>query len=666
MEHNAVFNEIQDHFGTLTGLAGTEEAELLIEVFQELYIDNQCRGDRLWGRLCDTYAKLRPIMEADRKTFTERLIKYVSDCHRNGDKGPQGPQVRTNTFDENDFYFLDRLTPEIKHLNKFAELSYITGLFGTDYVIIKKALWYSLQGTIAPIKIIKLGDAIYTDVRFNPCFPIPSGAGKKGLSTTIEELTKRMGLDYKSPTSLHPEQLVGKVILRGRGDDKQYIQNYGYLKSDYLLFDDANILLTAKENNYEESRRYICRALDPIGRNEIYKRLVDNMPEESLTYVPECSISMCIQPTFLPEGVVAGGLMRRFMIVYVRLFGTMVDRPDEFHARLHSNRDREQDIAAVIGYYKKIVNRCDGDFTFTEKAIDEIERLHIELITIAKTHSAKGRNYTDRLAFGLQDILIKMAAIQAFSCCRTEINESDVQLGYMDLFEFYCSTLDFIEHKILGFLDYGETWRGATSTDAKCLEFLFANGAVSEAVTTITISEYIEFIAKLRNITERSAERDYYKHIKKGWIYSKQVGKRSSVVWLAFSPKTTKIINPQAIDLEKTEYYKISENLPEIIKKRKCMCGPADPADPADHQRKSYKAKSSDENQPGDNTNHDEPKDTQDTTPEEMVFTCICGECFKTPEDLHEHNAFCDVFQAKQAREAADNRNRATCGGVFQ
>lgn len=191
-----------------------------------------------------------------------------------------------------------------------------------DYLILKKGLWYSLIGAATPQKIVKLGD-IYTDVRFNPCYPLPSGAGKKGLATTSEEIIDRIGKEYQSPTSLHPEQLVGKVIKRKEGKNEKYIPNPGYLKLDYLLFDDANALLTSRETTYEESRRYICRALDPIDKNEVYKKLVDNTPDESLSYIPECTIAMCIQPTYLPEEVVAGGLMRRFMPIYVRLFGTM-------------------------------------------------------------------------------------------------------------------------------------------------------------------------------------------------------------------------------------------------------------------------------------------------------------------------------------------------------
>ena len=544
------------------------------------------------------------------------------DCSRkNGleSESPQSPQAHNNTF-----YFLDNLSPETKHLMNFKELDDITGLYGKDYVILKKGLWYSLIGAVAPQKIIKLGD-IYTDVRFNPCYPLPSGAGKKGLATTSEEIIAKIGKEYQSPTSMHPEQLVGKVIKRKEGNKEVYIPNPGYLKHDYLLFDDANILLTSRETTYEESRRYICRALDPIGRNEVYKRLVDNTPEESLSYIPECTIAMCIQPVYLPEDVVSGGLMRRFMPIYVPLFGTMLDREEEFHARIHANKDREELIKELIKFYKRIIDSCDNEFTFTEKPISEIEKLHKELIAVARNHSEKGRNYTDRIAFSLQDTLVRMASIQALSCCRTEVNEFDVQLAYLDLFEFYASTLDYIENKVLGFLDYGETWRGATSTDAKCLEFLFNAGAVSKEESKITIKEYIEFIAKLRNIATRSAERDYYGHINKGWIESKKIGQHDSVVWLAFTPKTKNIINPHAIDLETTEYYRISNSLIEIIEKRKCLCGGADSAD------------------------LQESKGLDPIKPSE--HKCVCGEVFATVDELGKHRNDCDKFKAKQSED---------------
>ena len=101
--HNKLFNEIADQFGSLTGLAGAEEAELLIEVFKEMYIDNQCRGAGLWHSLCDHYGKLRKITLLDRNTFTERLIRFVTDIPKTSGNGsdsttPQTPQHRIDTF----------------------------------------------------------------------------------------------------------------------------------------------------------------------------------------------------------------------------------------------------------------------------------------------------------------------------------------------------------------------------------------------------------------------------------------------------------------------------------------------------------------------------------------------------------------------------------------
>ena len=532
------------------------------------YTKQRIKNGVLKPQTCETLKDAFGYDGSKCQNCSRKKEKYADD------ESSQSPQAHSNTF-----YFLDKLSPKTTHLIQFHELDNITGLYGKDYVILKKALWYSLIGAIAPQKIVKLGD-IYTDVRFNPCFPIPSGAGKKGLATTIEEIITKMGRQYQSPTSLHPEQLVGKVIKRKKGKEEEYIENFGYLKLDFFLLDDANNLLTARETNYEESRRYICKALDPIGRNMIYKRLVDNTPGESLSYLPECTIAMCIQPTYLPEDVIAGGLMRRFMPIYVPLFGTMVDREDEFHARLYANKDHEELINKLRYFYKQIIDGGDNEFTFSDNAIAEIEKSHKELIAVAKNHSEKGRNYTDRVAFPLQDTLVSMACIQALSCFRTGVNEFDVQLAYMDLFEFYASTLDYVNQKVLGLLDYGETWRGATSTDAKCLEYLFKNGALSKEESTIAINEYIEFIAKLRNIETRSAERDYYRHVSNGWIESKRIGQHDSIVWLTFTPKTNNIINPKAINLEETEYFRIWNNLDKIGNiKNDTHCGVADSAD---------------------------------------------------------------------------------------
>ena len=501
--------------------------------------------------------------------------------------GTLGTRVRTNS----NFYFLDMLNPKTNHLTEYEVFDRLLGLYGSDYTILKKALWYSLIGAISQQKTIILGD-VYTDIRFNVMYPMPSGSGKKSLCTLTEEVMHKLGKKCNTPTSTHPEQLVGKVIKRKQGKTESYIENPGYLKDQYIIFDDANILLTSRDPSYEESRRYICRALDPIGRNKIFKRLVDNLPDESLSYEPECTISFYIQPVFIPETVVDSGLMRRFLPIYVRLFGTMLDRGDAFTARLHAKNDREELFVKLIEYYTNIINISKNEFNFTENAVNAISELHRELISIGRAHSTKGRNFTDRVAFSIQDQLIKMGCIQALSACRTEINELDIKLAFMDLFEFYVSTLDYINDKVEGCLDYGERWQGATSTDAKCLEFLLSSGATAKEKSATSIRDYISYIAKIREISTRSAERVYHKHIKKEWIDSEQTGSHDSLVWLAFSPKTKDIIRQKAINLEDTEYYRIWSDLDRATEKHNnTICVPTYPCAPT----KNFKDKANSE-----------------------------------------------------------------------
>ena len=507
-------------------------------------------------------------------TEKDAIMDLLAEIHK---RGTQGTWARTNTY----FYSLDILSPKTEHLTNYEVLNSLTGLYGSDYTIMKKALWYSLIGAVAPQKIIRIGD-LYTDIRFNVLYPMPSGSGKKAICTITEEVMRRIGKECQTPTSTHAEQLVGKVIKRKEGKSEIYIPNPGYLNQDYIIFDDANILLTSREPSYEESRRYICRALDPIGRNEIFKRLVDNLPDESLSYEPKCTMSLFVQPVYIPETVVDSGLMRRFIPIYVRLFGTMIDRSEAFEARLHAKNDREKQLSLFLDYLKMLIERCDKEFTFTQNAISAITILHREMLSIARGHSIKGRNFTDRVAFSIQDVLVRMAAIQAIAAFRTEVRERDVQLAYIDLFEFYASTLDFIDEKIMGFLDYGERWRGATSTDAKCLEYLLNKGATSEENSKTSIREYIEYIAKLRDVTTRSAERTYHAHIKNEWVESKQKGSYDSVVWLSFSPKANDIIKPNAITLEDTEYYRIYSNLEGVMNEEfNTICVPTYPCVPS-------------------------------------------------------------------------------------
>ncbi len=60
----------------------------------------------------------------------------------------------------------------------------------------------------------EIGDVI-SDCRFHVASLMPSGSGKKNVITYLDRVFRESGgMDLAKPTSMHPEQLIGKTIRR--------------------------------------------------------------------------------------------------------------------------------------------------------------------------------------------------------------------------------------------------------------------------------------------------------------------------------------------------------------------------------------------------------------------------------------------------------------------
>ena len=98
-----------------------------------------------------------------------------------------------------------------RHLNHFDDLETASDLFGDEYKVIFKALWYQLMSFRIRDSDLKMGRN-KADGRINALYPLKAGHGKGELKRIIKEFIKRFDKVYAEPTSLHAEQLVGKTI----------------------------------------------------------------------------------------------------------------------------------------------------------------------------------------------------------------------------------------------------------------------------------------------------------------------------------------------------------------------------------------------------------------------------------------------------------------------
>lgn len=432
-----------------------------------------------------------------------------------------------------------------KHLKHFSCLREISKLQGKEYDPILKGLYYSIMGVLLRNKKISLGQ-LQTDTRLSCTIPLPSGQGKKNLKKLIIDVFKELEYDIDVPLSLHSQQLIGKVINRGSIKKPNWIQNEGYLSRDVLIFDEGYKLFTSKEEEIQESRRAVRIAKDPIGENLIEKKQVDNTFDdaEKISYFSKVTIYSFLQPKSFPSDIVEEGDLRRDLILYVKSIAER-DKSQDYASRLKTTINLSESLGIFTNFLRNIAKATSNfKFTFTDNAIDEVNKCHKSLVKRGFFHSNKGANFSNMIDYTLQDLLVKLSCIISAIYGSMEVSASAVKLAFLDLMEFFSLQLDFVKDKIRGRLDYGEGWAGALETDQACLEWLYNVGATDEDSSTITIDDFKKKIAEIKKIsydsdTKQGQAVKHYTRFKdgEGWIDSKQVGKHSSKVWLTFKPK---------------------------------------------------------------------------------------------------------------------------------
>lgn len=423
-------------------------------------------------------------------------------------------------------FTLSDMAMRTDHLKHYDELSTIVSLGGNEYIPLKKALWYHIVGGTLKIPI-QIGDVI-TDTRVPLSIPIAAGRGKKSFIEAVKFSAKATGRTFMAPVSLHPEQLVGKTKISKKGEIKQI---YGAFKSDFIAFDEASDLVQARNDIYRQSLSYIRVALDPIGNNTVVKKMVDVENTDALQYNPECSILMCFQPIPINEYFVSSGTFRRFRTPFLKLDVVPQSKINEIISNQLDGRDVTEEAKKGWRKFLNEIKECKGTFRITPDGKEMLLKSNEELAMLMFTWSKKASDYATMIQFAMNRDILKMAAIHAAIENRFDINAYDIMKAHMDLFEVVCLEMSFLDAKILGELDYGESWGGAMGEDKECLQWLVENGATSKEKTTITIAKYISHISETYGISEKGSIKRYNNHREKGWVIGLRVGEHSSVVW---------------------------------------------------------------------------------------------------------------------------------------
>ena len=288
-------------------------------------------------------------------------------------------------------------------------------LKGDAYNIATKMVFYSVLSNQLKHNNLVLNNQ-KTDLRIPLMIIMKAGHGKKNYVSFISRTIKDLKLKYVSPTSFHPEQFLGKILVKDKGKNGyEYNPVYGTLATDLLLIDDAHLLLKSKDPIYQESLRNIRTALDSIGRNEVEKKQVNVPYNERLHYYPTCNIILLSQPIQIDEELVNRGSFRRFVIVKVD--STIQQHSDSRRQLKPTLSNTDQDDV----YWKNwidinlsLMSRKDLKFHITDQNFELIDEYIDQLVNdiLSKT-SKEAIEYLDNLQMDLKYFLYRMAIIRA-------------------------------------------------------------------------------------------------------------------------------------------------------------------------------------------------------------------------------------------------------------
>lgn len=449
------------------------------------------------------------------------------------------------------------------HLKCFDDLVKATGLKGHQYNSIMKPVWYNLVSLLIAKTELQVG-SIIVDGRVHILIFLPSGNGKGEIKKTIQRILKQMKISNIEPTSFHPEQFIGKVVVEKKkndeGDDERdYRKIPGNLSLDYVIIDEGKDLLTSKEPNYSESRKNLRFAMDQYPNNTVTKRQVDVEIEHALSYEPHCGVCIFCQPFRMNEEFVLEGDLRRFILSYILMVG--MDKTDAYAKRATEERNYKESIDNFRSFLSS--TNVPDEFEVTAEAISLFIELHQLLVKRGSTRSIKIKNFMKMADFSLQNMLLKFSAIQALQDNTDIIETRHVELAFIDYAEILEHTYDYIEMKIPGDLDYGENWKGAGKKDQEILKWLHEKGSTSKKSSNVSIKEYKEKIMEIYNVSsDRQARRIKGKHVENGWIESQTI-QHTSKVWLAFKPGDQTLDEVSRVRVETD----ITEKYLEIIRK---------------------------------------------------------------------------------------------------
>ena len=410
-----------------------------------------------------------------------------------------------------------------------------TRIYGNSYDAVKKLTMYIGLSNVLKDNMIE--DVFSHDMRIPALICLQPGSGKNMLKRALllNEIPDRT--NFVQPTSFHSEHFVGKYTWDK--EKKSVVDHKGYLQDDVVIIDEAKTLL--REPRYEEARKYIRTALDPIGANEIVKGTSDVPEKFRKRFIPSCVVVTFCQPDEYPDELATSGDLRRNVIAFFPVAHEeklkiveekkRVGRPNKM-----KYLERRREWIEILELLKDKTFRWD----LTEVK-DEITKLGEDFYKYAKYRGDLASAIAEDAYFDSMLHLTRFTLIRAAVEGLEKPQKRHLDAAYNDYYVFFQQFLDFATQLLRGKFVQIEN-RKIRTRDLERIHdgimWLAENNALSPALTPIGPNELLDWMCDMKGWGGKkggnSGSYRIYKLMKKfGYVEYKKDGVNGTAkVWI--------------------------------------------------------------------------------------------------------------------------------------
>jgi hypothetical protein len=451
-----------------------------------------------------------------------------------------------STKAELNFDIFTKNIEDTEHLPGYKLFDSDLGLEGDSYKAFKKAFHYWINSVKQPTLHYRINNKTHIDNRKHLLCIAPASAGK----STAKNMGKRCIEDeefIEASGISHPEQLIGKMKYKGKGDNKTPVPAPGILSYKAVFYDEAQELINEKNDICAKSMRIKRIAMDTYTENAISKKLVDDTKAEILQYDPECRIFDFAHPKKLEAPFFDNGSFRRYDIFNLS-YDSEIILNDVVEFTLNSSNENKRNFEEFLtNQYSKQMNEVN----FTQENLDIISHFHKCLLYYLLNHKNQNAfRYGLLTRYSLRSMFCKNVLILAIEKGEHIPSRDTTINACKDSLLFILKSIESINS--LGDMGISsDVWGGVCENDAQALEYLYKKGSTNYDNSSVSIRKFWTILGHLYGCKVTQARSHFYRLKRDGFIDSRK-GQYDSKVWLKYIPK---IIKLNSKDYEPTKFW---------------------------------------------------------------------------------------------------------------